>query len=313
MPTATAAQLDIYCLNTRFATGADGWIHLAPFGEHPHEHGLQIFNQAEADAIVSAWEADGRPEILVDFDHFSLEKGKPTEAAGWIKEITRRDDGLWGRPEWTDVGKPAVEGRRYRFTSPVWQCAKDNAGNLHPETLLDVALTNQPNLRGLVPLNRKTNTTPVIMNKELLALLGLAEGADEAAVIAAVKALKDSNTELQTEVGENRKREAGEIADKHGITDAEAKNKFVATYLKNRAGAVELLALLPAPSTDGKQEALTNKKPPQNPKDAPGSGNDTKANRKAAAIRNRATELQTRNKRLTFPQAWKQAEAELGD
>jgi len=40
----------------------------------------------------------------VDFDHFSLDTEKSSEAAGWISDLESRDTGLWARVRWSDAG-----------------------------------------------------------------------------------------------------------------------------------------------------------------------------------------------------------------
>ncbi len=48
---------------------------------------------------------------------------KPTRATrpgarGWIVELQARDDGIWGRVEWTGAGRALIEDRAYRGISP---------------------------------------------------------------------------------------------------------------------------------------------------------------------------------------------------
>jgi hypothetical protein len=107
--------------------------------------------------------------LLVDFDHFSLDDRARSEAAGWIVDLVGRETGLWANIRWSDVGEEAVKGGRYRFLSPVW--ARSDCVDLGPSTgsgqamarvrpvrLLNAAVTNDPNLKGLVPL---ANASPV--------------------------------------------------------------------------------------------------------------------------------------------------------
>jgi phage I-like protein len=107
------------------------------------------------------------PGLLVDFDHASHDPEQPTTAAGWISALEPREDGLYAQIRWSDLGHQALTGGRYRLASPVWNradCdawtapASDDREALHlrPRRLDRLALTNDPNLPGLVPLsNRK--------------------------------------------------------------------------------------------------------------------------------------------------------------
>ena len=123
----------------------------------------------------------------MDFDHFSLDDRARSEAAGWIVALEARvpgseflvrgsgeedgaaggrrptaaNAGLWAKIRWSDVGEEAVKGGRYRFLSPVWarsDCVDLGNGRVRPVRLLNAAVTNDPNLKGLVPL---ANASPV--------------------------------------------------------------------------------------------------------------------------------------------------------
>jgi len=136
--------------------------------------------------------------LLVDFDHFSLDDRARSEAAGWIVGLEARGeksevssqnsvggeagaekageyattkvtkntkgDGLWANIRWSDVGEAAVKGGRYRFLSPVWarsDCVDLGNGRVRPVRLLNAAVTNDPNLKGLVPLANAAAGAPV--------------------------------------------------------------------------------------------------------------------------------------------------------
>lgn len=150
-------------LNNRFSVPSDGWIHLAPFGSHPHPTGVvQLIDAKSVDAMVANFAARKASDknftgALLDFDHFSQSGDKPSEAGGWIENLAKRDDGMWGQVRWTDVGEKAVNGGRYRLVSPVWlkrNCETLDNGQLRPMVLDSVALTNEPNLKGLTPISR---------------------------------------------------------------------------------------------------------------------------------------------------------------
>jgi len=175
-------------LNRDFQMPEDNWYHLIPTGEFSHPSGIsQVIDKAACDGIVNHFREDAKapnfPGLLIDFDHFSHDSGKPSEAAGWITELRNTDHtGVWGRIRWSDVGESAVKGGRYRLVSPVWRredCeavsptgdtktknrTTDKPDRLRPLRLHRVALTNDPNLRGMVPLSNRADSM-IIANKD---------------------------------------------------------------------------------------------------------------------------------------------------
>lgn len=147
-----------------FATPKDGWYQIVPKGEFPHNDSgkLQVLDADALKSIVNRFNDEAKsenfPGILVDFDHFSTDPGKPSEAAGWIEQVENRTDGVWGKIRWSDVGLAAVSGGRYRLTSPVWNrkdCETLSGDRIRPMRLDSLALTNDPNMKGSVPLSNR--------------------------------------------------------------------------------------------------------------------------------------------------------------
>lgn len=205
--------MNIPLLNRSFEMPADGWHQLMPLGEFPimvNDNGkpkklIQVIDKAAMESMVNRFRQEAAqpnfPGILIDYDHFSHDADKSSEAAGWITDLQNRADGLWAKVKWSDSGEAAVKGGRYRFPSPVWSpddCQDLGNSRLRPMRLDRVGLTNDPNLKGLVPLSNRrddaaaTQTkTKENMNPKILALLGLAADADENAAIEAINALKN--------------------------------------------------------------------------------------------------------------------------
>ena len=152
--------------NNEFVLAGDGWVQVTPCGEFPHAGAgvVQVIDCAACDRIAAEFnvrKADANfPGVLVDFDHFSLDTEKSSEAAGWISDLESRDTGLWARVRWSDAGLSAVRGGRFRLMSPVFpppsQCEDLGGSRIRPAKLVSVALTNEPNIRGGRPLaNRR--------------------------------------------------------------------------------------------------------------------------------------------------------------
>lgn len=147
-------------LNRQFQFNRDDWIEVLRAGEWPHPNGqTQVIDGAALDAVVAAFERDSAqpnsPGLLVDFDHFSFDTSKPSEAAGWITELRREGDSVLARVDWTESGEEAARGGRYRMLSPVFrQDEIEDLGDnrFRPLRLDGVGLTNQPVMRGLTPI-----------------------------------------------------------------------------------------------------------------------------------------------------------------
>lgn len=271
-------------LPEKVAPGDETWVQLAPLGRHPLWNGEkkkyidQVLDREAAWGLCMEFSGD----ILVDADH-SSENGGSTEALAWITELSDRDDGLWALFRWTDKGAEAVSARRYRFVSPAWTLSDDG----RPGRLVSCALTNRPNIRSKPILNSaaggsgEPTTQPEKEHpamEELKTMLGLPADADEAAVAAAVKALKDKVAE-QEEAALNSAAEAFADAHKDKVAD---KAVLVNAYKKDPKVAKSLVENMKAPATapaalpdfsKGRPPAALNSKPaaagkPATPEDA---------------------------------------------
>ena len=153
-----------------FALPEDGWFHIATPGEWPHKPtGLvQVLDEAAMRSIVEGFAAHQAqpnwPGVLIDFDHQSLDQDKPTVAAGWITGLEHRPTGIWAQIRWSDLGRTSIEGGRYRFISPVWRssdCVLLGDDRIRPLKLMNCAVTNDPNIKGLFPLSNAATPVPL--------------------------------------------------------------------------------------------------------------------------------------------------------
>lgn len=156
--------------NFRLAPG--GWIHLIAKGEHTWtsadgtEQLVQVIDDEALQAIVTHFHENGKSgQMIIDYDHESHNPNGRTNAAGWVQEVEIRSDGLWGLPRWSSQGQSDIEGGVYRYISPTFsrqdcEILSYEPLKLRPQTLLDAALTNRPNLHNITPItNRSTPTT----------------------------------------------------------------------------------------------------------------------------------------------------------
>jgi len=184
------------------AEGGDApdWLHLLPAGGTVTTvDGRGPYTVEDYHAVIAASLPTGE-KLVLDENHstdLAAPKGMPAPARGWIVELQAREasngeaGGIWGRVEWTDEGRKLAAA--YRGVSPVIAHRKN-------KTILAIkraSLVNQPNLEGLTALHQEDSEMG--LKQELCAALGLAEDAEDAAIVAAVnKALGGSETAAQS-------------------------------------------------------------------------------------------------------------------
>ncbi len=223
-----------------FKPPADGWIHISPLGVYPvtlrrgeddESDTAIVIDAASCAAQAAAFRAspdhpaNGGGGMLCDYDHFSLDSSRSSEAAGWIEDLDARADGLWARIRWTDGGLAAISGGRFRYASPVHMPSDCDqvADGLRPRVLASLALTNTPRmLQGLCrmrPISSRvaadaaddpshTPPTPAPSGKEgsdmdyktmLLEHLGLPAEATDEDIASAAEVLKAKAAEAEAE------------------------------------------------------------------------------------------------------------------
>jgi phage I-like protein len=321
-----------------FKLPEDGWFHLVPKGvfpivdpENPKAVLKQVVDDRALERMLNRFSEDATvpnfPGLLVDFDHFSYDSDKSSEAAGWVVKLENRSNGLWGQVKWTPKGEQAVKDGAYRFISPVWgkrEAEKLTNSNFRPARLESLGLTNQPNLRGMVPLSNRDLAVREVpapespdnkTMKQVSAKLGLQPDASEDAVLAAVTKLMNRSTELEatnatlTTENEGLKKDQVELAlDKYkNRFKPEKRDAWKNRLTEDYAGAVEILDEMPeqpkagTPSGGGK---MLNRKDASTPEDKGGD----KAAGEQDAMRY-VNEVKLRN-RCSFEEAWNLARTE---
>lgn len=172
--------------DTAPAPNAPEWIQLIPSGTFHGADGRGPYVLGSADDVIAAsGGASLSTKLPIDVNHaIDLQgvAGANTPAQGWIVALEARDGSIWGKVEWTPMGRWAVSMREYGFISPVF---------LHTEKaphqvlkLERAALTNNPNLTLKALHTREDNA----MLEKLRKALGLPETATEAEILAAASA-----------------------------------------------------------------------------------------------------------------------------
>lgn len=170
--------------NTLDLTAGDGWAQIAPYGRWPHREGLQVFERADAEAIVaqfkSTWGRIKRAVVGIPLfrghpDHIQFANTHTDATAyGQWSDLAARADGLWGRPVISPAGAALIESG-LKYLSPNWRCLRvplANSAVWRPRILDSVGLTDTPNIPG----RSLVNTTPPPMNPSLLLQLLTALG-----------------------------------------------------------------------------------------------------------------------------------------
>lgn len=190
-----------------FQLPADGCFQVLRIGEFPHKDiGIQVIDGDALNRIKREFDSlrtDNWGGMLVDRDHFSHDPKLPTDAYAWVDGVEIRSDGLWAKARWTSLGQEAVEGGVLRFSSPVLEDFEDlGNGRKRPGRMTRIALTNDPNIKGMAPISNRAGENRMDYKKALCRMLELPETATddeiEQAANKAVDAKKVPAPELVT-------------------------------------------------------------------------------------------------------------------
>lgn len=101
-----------------------------------------VLDQEQGNAIIQKFIEQGN-DVPIDYHHATVDDdADKAPAAGWIKKLSYMPgEGLWAEVEWTDVARMEIEGKQYRYFSPVIYYDKKTK---KIDQLQSVALTNTP-------------------------------------------------------------------------------------------------------------------------------------------------------------------------
>lgn len=168
------------------------------------------FDQADAQRLVAAF-ADAGVDLLIDYEHQSLDGlTGPKAAAGWIKKLEMRDDGLYATQiEWTPRAEQMLMAREYRFFSPAVEY--DDSGEMC--RMLPAALTNLPALKQISALmNSIIAEKDKPMSDEKVETLNATENFALRAKDEEIARLKKEKTELEVNTLLDKAVESGRLA-----------------------------------------------------------------------------------------------------
>ncbi len=180
-----------------------------------------IFDEASAKSVIDAFQAAKAtradwPGILVDHEHYSTFRDKPSDALAWATDIRQDEDGsIWTRWEFTPEGRTLWESKTLVNRSPAFACEKVGK-DYRPVELVSIAMTNTPHFEQLSTLAAaraaeatQTNPKEIPMDK-LKEALGLGKDASEEDIVSAVNQLKEKASAAEakaTEAEEKAKEE----------------------------------------------------------------------------------------------------------
>lgn len=148
---------------------------------------------SDVDAVIAAsFEMAPGNVLPIDFDHRSMspQGTADSRAAGWITGMHIEGQSVMASVEWTEDGRRAIEGKSYRFLSPVFKTLRSNGRVVLIE---GAGLVNNPALPEIRQIASKDeNMNPIDQIAELLGL-----SADEPdKIVERVEALHQADTQL---------------------------------------------------------------------------------------------------------------------
>lgn len=110
-------------------------------------YGNMVLNDSVFEQMIGNFKAGIRRAVPVDFDH----AWENTKAAGWIKALVNKADGLWAEVDWNKLGIEAVADKVYRMISAEWSFdyVDPQKSTHHGAVLVAATLTNRPLMQSM--------------------------------------------------------------------------------------------------------------------------------------------------------------------
>lgn len=159
------------------------WVQLSPYGDFPHNRGLQRLNREAAEQMAAQFQSlrgrigrlfGGAPFYVGHPDLPGSSELADRKAYGWVTQLEAREDGLYGQVQWSEAGRDLLRNAHYKYLSPFWEAREIGSENgrrvYQPIALVSVGLTNQPNIpvrplaneqRGRAPAEASAEISPV--------------------------------------------------------------------------------------------------------------------------------------------------------
>lgn len=121
-------------------------------------------------------------DLVIDYEHQTL-YDVVAPAAGWIRDLESREDGVWARVDWTERAAEFIRAGEYRYFSPVFDF---DPVTRRVTALWNVAITNWP----------KTHDQTDLTNQQIAAKARAKYGREEG-----MKSLKNTLAKLKALLG----------------------------------------------------------------------------------------------------------------
>lgn len=132
------------------------WVQAWKFGvwDHP-KYGKEVVDQQFAEELVANFRANvyGQ-ELPFDYEH-GLDPSKGLQAAGWIRDMAVRDDGVYYLLEFTEDAASEIKAGKWKYVSPAYlgKWKNDSTGETFSNVPTGGGITNRPYFKGMLPLN----------------------------------------------------------------------------------------------------------------------------------------------------------------
>lgn len=172
------------------------WVHLMTPGHMLARDGREFRLQDPGGVVRNSTERSA--VLVIDYEHqtdHAEANGQPAPAAGWIKDLTVRVDGIWGRVDWTPKAAEMIRNREYRFLSPTFTHSKDKSHTVG--VILRAALTNNPALELTALATTQDGDPDMEFLIALAKALGLGDNATESEILTALAKFMERTAALE--------------------------------------------------------------------------------------------------------------------
>lgn len=122
-------------------------IKLFPLGLVKSQKGNFLIDTEAYNSILNHFKAH-HVDIPIDYEHQTLQDVQ-APAAGWIKNLILKQDGVYASVEWTEKAAQYLAAKEYRYLSPVVSVRESDRKAL---LLHSAALTNTPAIDGMTAI-----------------------------------------------------------------------------------------------------------------------------------------------------------------
>lgn len=200
------------------------WIKLVEYGEYPHEEGIQVLNLAAGEEMSRRFRSV-RLRLVRRFAAVPIYIGHPddpkfaqkighkdTQAYAWVQDIEAREDGIWIKARWTEVGQKMIEREFFKYLSPRWKMKEIADKRFQPVQLLSIGLTNQPNI-----LNKTIQESLEVADDNVIINTTKCNSDDSENIISESDNLENKITEIQIQTLKHKEQILYTIEQKLGI------------------------------------------------------------------------------------------------